>query len=118
MKYKFKTYQISKSKYFDVEIEEDKYSTLNNFTDISWTPQKAQEIIDGVKSTINSDKEYKWANEDIMFVSHPVEGVIFWDTLSWRGKVNEKPHSHDLVLSHNAFITFMKDFKKFIEENR
>ena len=91
---------------------------LKNFGSDDLTSQKIQEIIDGVKSTDNTEKEYRWANEDVMFVSHPTEGVIFWDLLSMRGQGSGKTQSESLVLSHSNFIKFLEDFKEFIENEK
>jgi len=114
MKNKFEIYDWSGTKMFGVESE---YKVLNHFTSYDWTPEKAQEIIDGIKSTIANNAEYKWANEDLMLVSHPSVGVIFWDLMKTRGQGSGIKASQDLVLSHQEFIDFMEDFKKFIVEN-
>ncbi|SMC46809.1 hypothetical protein [Moheibacter sediminis] len=117
MKYTFFIQKISKSTIYSVRIEDAEFYVLGNLTDISWIPAKAQEIIDGVKSTIDTDVEYQWANEDVFLVSHPTEGVIFWDLMKTRGQGSGVRTTQDLVLPHEEFITFMEDFKKFIEEN-
>ncbi|GAB0155189.1 hypothetical protein CHRYSEOSP005_04490 [Chryseobacterium sp. Alg-005] len=72
MKYNFKTFQISKSRYFDIEIQEEKYYILNNFRDSNWTPQKVQSLIEGVEQSKNkdSDESFDWQNEDVFFRSN------------------------------------------------
>ena len=113
MEYKFYKQTISKTTFTEVDSD---INVLNRFGDSEWTSDKVQEIIEGVKSTDNTEKEYRWANEDVMFVSHPTEGVIFWDLLSMRGQGSGKTQSESLVLSHSNFIKFLEDFKEFIEK--
>ncbi|MFY1045226.1 hypothetical protein [Chryseobacterium sp. GP-SGM7] len=116
MKYNFKTFQISKSKYFNIEIQEEKYYVLNNFRDSSWTPQKIQSLTDGVEQSKDKepDESFDWQNEDVFFRSNKY-GVFFVDLMKQRA--GEKSKKQDLDLEHNVFIKFLQDFKKFVEEN-
>lgn len=116
MKYNFKTFQISKSKYFDIEIREEKYYVLNNFRDSGWSPQKIQNLIDGVEQSKNKepDESFDWQNEDVFFRSNKY-GVFFVDLMKQR--TGEKSKKQDLDLEHDEFIKFLQDFKKFVEEN-
>lgn len=114
MKYKFIHKIVSNALYFLIETENN--NPLENFGDSDWTPEKAKQIIDGVKSTINSDKEYSWANEDIHLISNK-HAVFFIDLMSMRGGGEKKKEKQDLDLPHEEFMIFMEDFKKFIEEN-
>ncbi|SMC46864.1 hypothetical protein [Moheibacter sediminis] len=113
MKYSFNKYDWDGTTVLGIEIE----NTIRNMGGWDWTATKAQEIIDGVKSTIDTDVEYQWANEDVFLVSHPTEGVIFWDLMKTRGQGSGVRTTQDLVLPYEEFIAFMEDFKKFIEEN-
>lgn len=111
MKYKFD----KKDDWFYVFSENEKYKTLESFTYYGWTPQKAQEIIDGVEKnkTLTADKDpYVWGNEDITVFANK-NGVLLIDKMAMRAKQDVEP----LELSHQEFYAFMQDFKKFIEEN-
>lgn len=117
MKYKFYLQKISNSIMYSIDIvtEDLSLGVLTNFTDAGWTPAEVQEIIDGVLSTKSGKDEYRWANEDIFLVSRP-DAVYFFDFLSRRAS-KEKRKGQDLTLSHDEFISFLKDFKKFVQEN-
>lgn len=117
MQYNFKIVRVSKSKYFDVNIKEEAFWILNNFTDSAWSAQKAQEIIDGINDSTNKPKgeEYVWANEDVSLYSNQ-NGVFLFDTMAVRAKETDQAKLW-LRLTHSEFITFMTDFKKFIEDN-
>ncbi|AXO80728.1 hypothetical protein DZC78_10140 [Olleya aquimaris] len=112
MNYSFK----SKEDWFYINLQEDKYKTLESFTYYGWTTHKVQEIIDGVDSsrTNSFNNAYKWANEDVYVLSFE-HGVFFTDLLAERA--GQKSEKQDLDLTHDEFINFLKDFKKFVEQN-
>ena len=115
MKYKFSTRKVLDLKVYTVDFE-DGYNVINNFTGANWTPQKTQEIIDGVEKnkTLAADKDpYVWGNEDITVFANK-NGVLLIDKMAMRAKQDVEP----LELSHQEFYAFMQDFKKFIEERR
>ena len=110
MKYSFKL----NDDWIIVEVEGSN-DTLTNFSNSGWTPQKVQEIIDKVESNRSLEKTkdpYAWGNEDITVFANEL-GVLLVDKLAMRAKQEVEP----LELTHHEFIAFMKDFKKFIEEN-
>jgi len=114
MKYKFlkKTINTTGSEYYLIEAQNN---VLNNFSDSGWTTQKIKEIIDKVESNRSLEKTkdpYVWGNEDLTVFANEL-GVLLVDKLAMRAKQEVEP----LELTHDEFITFMKDFKKFIEEN-
>lgn len=117
MKYKFKIHVTDlDSKWYYVEMEDEAYYTLNQFTDSEWTPEKVQNLIDGVETSSASDPEnsFSWGNEDLFFKSNKY-GVFFINLMKQRaGVASEK---QDLVLDHDELIPFLNDFKTFIEEN-
>lgn len=117
MKYKFYKEIISTTGTIILGImpEEEKINVLFRFGDTGWTPQKAQEIIDGIKKSESEKARYEWANEDVHLLSDE-HGVFFWDTIARRASKNH-PSGQDLELTHNEFISFLEDFKKFIEKN-
>ncbi|MFC6097345.1 hypothetical protein ACFPVY_11885 [Flavobacterium qiangtangense] len=95
--------------------EEERINVLFRFSDSGWTTQKIQEIIDKVESNRSLEKTknpYVWGNEDVTVFANEL-GVLLVDKLAMRAKQEVEP----LELTHDEFITFMKDFKKFIEEN-
>lgn len=114
MKYKFKKHNWDKDIVIGVESD---YKILNNFGSWNWTPQKVQEIVDGIESSKNKPikQEYIWANEDLTLYSNK-NGVLLVDMISQRfGKDN--PEEITSQLQHDEMITFLKDFKKFVAEN-
>lgn len=117
MQYKFSVETVASSKYYFIKLEDEKLYPLARLTDDSWTPQKAQELIDGVENSRENPKgqEYVWASEDLTIYSN-INGVLLLDMISQRAGI-EDPEKVSLQLSCNEFIVFMKDFKKFIEEN-
>ena len=110
MKYSFK----KTDDWIVIEVE-GKNETLTSFSNGGWTSDKIQLIIDGVENTKTNGLRYEWANEDIHLVAIE-DGVYFYDLLARRADKNH-PKGQDLDLSHNVFIGFLNDFKKFIEEN-
>ena len=90
---------------------------LKNFGSDDLTSQKIQEIIDGVKSTDNTEKEYRWGNEDVIVISNK-HAVFFIDLLSIRGSGKQVREKQDLDLTHEEFIKFLEDFKEFIENEK
>lgn len=111
MKYKFSKYMISNSILYDIDIENENFYpvTLLRFT--NWTPQIIQQLIDGILSTKNTNKEYKYQTEgDDLYIYSNGNGVQFFD-------LNTQKKDADLILPHDNFIDFLKDFKEFIEAN-
>lgn len=115
MTYKFysKTIDTTQRTYYMVEVGTD-YKTLENFDFTDKMSNQIEKIIDGVLSTKNGTDEYRWANEDVLLIAHP-EAVYFIDLLAQRA--GEVKKEQDLTLLHEEFISFLQDFKKFIEEN-
>ena len=114
MDYQFKKRYWDDIKIFSVISDND---ILTNIGSWGWTPPLAQEIIDGVEAskTVEKEDRYEWANEDVELQSNK-NGVLLYDWLADRAGIVD-PNKLNLVLTHDEFITFMKDFKKFIEEN-
>lgn len=115
MNYEFKTKKNLGDTVFIVVDKDNEQSVISGLTDAYWKPAKAQEIIDGVernKTLSKTEDPYVWGNEDVtVFVNE--NGVLLIDKMAIRAKQEAEP----LELTHNEFIDFMKDFKKFIEEN-
>lgn len=118
MNYKFETQKLDIDKYPYLFIKiNDVYRIITRFSDSGWTPQKVQEIVDGIESSKNKPikQEYIWANEDLTLYSNK-NGVLLVDMIAQRfGKDN--PEEITLHLQHDEMITFLKDFKKFVAEN-
>jgi hypothetical protein len=110
MKYSFK----HNEDWIIIEVEGNN-DTLTNFSNSGWTSHNVQEIIDGVKSTDNTEKEYRWGNEDLIVISNK-HAVFFIDLLSTRGSGKQVREKQDLDLTHDEFIKFLEDFKEFIEK--
>ena len=114
MKYSFKIRDWDKIKIYSIKSDDP---TISNMGSWGWTPTKAQEIIDGVNESTTKPKgeEYVWANEDVTLYSNQ-NGVFLLDTMAIRAKETDQSKLW-LRLTHSEFITFMTDFKKFIEDN-
>lgn len=120
MNYKFKTQKldIDLSTYYFIELDEEKNYPLGRLSDNSWTPKKAQNLIEEVllSKTKTKEEEYIWANEELTLYSNEL-GVFLIDEISIRHR-ETNPNRLGLELTHEKFISFMEDFKKFIEENQ
>jgi hypothetical protein len=112
MEYKFYKQTISKTTFMEVDSD---INVLNRFGDSDWTSERVQDIIEGVKSTDNTEKEYRWGNEDVIVISNK-HAVFFIDLLSTRGSGKQVREKQDLDLTHEEFIKFLEDFKEFIEK--
>jgi hypothetical protein len=111
MKYLFKLVISNNKRGYMIDSEE---SVLNNLGGRNWTPEKVQEMIDGVENAKTTDEIYTWSSEDILFDADS-ESVLINDMMAIRGGTESE--EAELELSPNDFIQFLKDFKKFIEEN-
>ena len=120
MEYKFyiHTNKTFNWNYIRVSFKDNKYRILENilFSD-DWTPQKIQSIITGIEESKTKEKgeEYKWANEDVRLYANK-NGVFLIDDLAARGG-EKNPDNLYLRLTHEEILTFLNDFKKFVEEN-
>lgn len=115
MKYKFykETLEITGTIILGV-MPEKGYETLFRFGDHGWNSHLVQEIIDGVETSRTSEERYEWSNEDVHLVSNQ-HGVFFFDLIARR--FGQGAENQDLQMSHDEFIEFLQDFKKFVEEN-
>lgn len=93
-------------------------AALKNVGSWGWTPSKVQEIIDGIESSkaLSKDEPYEWANEDVELNANE-NGVWLYDWLAHRGGEKDA-EKLNLFLTHTEMITFLSDFKKFVEENQ
>jgi len=108
MKYKFEKYDWDGLMMYGVTSEE---IILEDLTGYYWTPQIIQQLIDGILSTKDTDKEYKYQTEgDDLYIYSNDYGVQFFD-------LNTQQKDADLILPHDTFIDFLKDFKEFVEAN-
>ncbi|WP_158961588.1 hypothetical protein [Myroides fluvii] len=112
MKYNFSIHKsLTDSVWFYVNIEDSEYDVLGNLSNVYWTPQIIQQLIDGVLSTKDSDKEYKYQTEgDDLYIYSNDYGVQFF-------ALKMKKKTANLVLSHDEFVGFLQDFKTFVERN-
>lgn len=112
MKYNFKL----NDDWIIIEVEGDN-DTLTNFSNSGWTSEKVQKIINGIEDSKTKPKgeEYAWGNEDVNLYSNE-NGVLLIDVLAQRGKQYD-PDIITLRLTHEEILTFLNDFKKFVEEN-
>jgi hypothetical protein len=116
MKYKFykKTIKTTGTTYYLVDSEKTLLSnidfTKNNFNQIN-------EIIEGIETSKDKPlkQEYIWANEDLTLYSNK-NGVLLIDMLGQRAGIDDV-EKLSLQLQHEEMITFLKDFKKFVQEN-
>jgi hypothetical protein len=114
MIYKFEKHDWSGTIIYGVTAEN---KILNNFGRWNWTSTKIQEIIDGVTlgKTKPYGEEFNWASEDLeVYVN--LKGVLLIDMIAHRAGKQDK-ESTTLEISHEEFLKFLNDFKKFIEAN-
>ena len=113
MNYKFK----NKEDWFYVFSEQSRYSIIERFTYYDWTPQKIQSIITGIEESKTKEKgeEFFWGSEDVSLYSNK-NGVLLIDEMAIRGG-EDNPEKVSLQLTHEEMLTFLNDFKKFVEEN-
>ena len=89
-------------------ITEDKEFALDSLDWWGWTPEIIQKIIDkSNKLTGNNDYTYQVEGSDF-FIAVKKSEVLMW------ARESRKP---DITWSFNKFITFMQEFKKFVEKN-
>ncbi|WP_158961590.1 hypothetical protein [Myroides fluvii] len=110
MNYKFYLRKVFDYTFYCVEgIDEWELLALLGFE--TWTPQLIQTLINGVLATKDSDKEYKYQTEgDQLYIYSNSYAVQFFNL---RGGKKEA----ELKLTHDEFISFLEDFKKFVEAN-
>ena len=113
----FKLHKVLDLIVYTIIPEDDNYSILHRFTDTGWTPKKIQTIIDGIEESKTKPKgeEYIWANEDVRLYSNE-NAVVLMDDLAARGG-EDNPDNLYLKLTHIEMLTFLQDFKSFVEEN-
>ncbi|MEG1591667.1 hypothetical protein [Chryseobacterium sp.] len=90
---------------------------LENFGSWGWTPNKIQDIIEGVQlsKTKSYGKEYNWSSEDLELYANK-RGVLIIDMVMQRAGQKD-PSKSTLQVSHEDFIKFLKKFKIFVENN-
>lgn len=118
MNYKFskknKGFELDPSYEFGVDldsIEKDEEYALKGLDWHEWTPQEIQMIIDKTEALVNDEEyDYQVAGSDFLMSMDKGE-VHFFD---WRTEQEDA----DFIWATEKFITFMNDFKKFIEENQ
>jgi len=118
MKYKFYKEEIAGLITLGALPEEEKFNAIFRLSSHDWTPKKNQVIVDEIErsKTRKKEEEYIWANEDVTLYANE-HGVFLIDEIAIRhGEKNSEKLG--LELTHEEFISFMKDFKKFIEENQ
>jgi len=118
MKYKFykKTIDTTKSIYFLVKSKKE-FSILSNFEFTPKGKNKIQSIITGIEESKTKEKgeEFFWGSEDVSLYSNK-NGVLLIDEMAIRGG-EDNPEKVSLQLTHEEMLTFLNDFKKFVEEN-
>lgn len=123
MEYKFKKYDINSSKTPDDKKEFDfgvdyyfltqSEKSLHNIGSHLWTPQKIQELIDK-SNALQGDNEFQYQVEGghLGIIVTKTDGVAFFDL------TNRDKEEEDFIWPFEKFIVFLKDFKKFVEENQ
>lgn len=78
-----------------------------------WTPQKIQELIDK-SNALQGDNEFQYQVEGghLGIIVTKTDGVAFFDL------TNRDKEEEDFIWPFEKFIVFLKDFKKFVEENQ
>lgn len=109
-----KIIDTTNSEYFLIDTEEP---VIANFGDTNWTSHNLDEIIAGVELGKTKPKEeaFEWANEDVYLISNE-NGLFLIDLLAQRAGETDS-EKIGLQITHDEFITFIEDFKTFVEEN-
>ena len=119
MKYSFKKKTIDTTNlvYFLSEIYDDEFKILEHLYFPDFRTSELKKIIDGIEKSKTQEKgeEYFWGNEDVRLYANK-NGVFLIDDLGARAGETD-PDKLYLVLSHDEMLQFLKDFKKFVEEN-
>ncbi len=117
MEIKFKTHRVLNLIVYKILPKENKYSIIQRFNDSYWTPQKIQSIITGIEESKTKEKgeEFFWGSEDVSLYSNK-NGVLLVDEMAIRGG-EDNPEKVSLQLTHEEMLTFLNDFKNFVEEN-
>ena len=118
MEYNFYKEIIDEVITFGVMPKSAEIKILFRFGNNGWTPPKVQAIINGIESSKTKPKgqEYIWANEDVRLYSNE-NAVVLIDDLAARGG-EEEPDNLYLKLTHLEMLTFLQDFKQFVEDNQ
>ena len=104
-------------KYHVVKIvPSEGYEALGWLSGIGWTSDAIQDMIDGVESrrdliSSTGQDAFVWGSEDAR-VFCDTSGVILLDIMSMRAGETITP----VVLSHDVFLSFLRDFKAFVEK--
>ncbi|MBB4806955.1 hypothetical protein HNP38_002251 [Chryseobacterium defluvii] len=116
MKYTFNTNENLGDIVYIIKTK-DPYLILQRFSDAYWTPKKIQKIIEGLEQSKTKPKgeEFLWGNEDVNLYANE-NGVLLIDVMAQRAKQYD-PDVITLRLTHEEIINFLRDFKKFVEEN-
>lgn len=114
MKYKFTTNpyeQKNVNDFFGVEILDNSIEALREIAWHGWTPEEVQMIIDK-SNTLTGNERYKYQvpGSDFLIWVYSTE-VYFFD-------MHNDQEEEDFKWTFDEFITFMTDFKKFIEDNQ
>ncbi|WP_148638445.1 hypothetical protein [Olleya sp. ITB9] len=110
MKYKFSTKPFGWSGDFGVDYESlpDIEKKLSEIGSNHWTPKNIQEIIDE-SNKLEDEEDYTYQVEGSdFFIAVKKAEVLMW------ARGSETP---DITWSFQKFISFMKEFKKFVELN-
>lgn len=113
MDYKFKIKKVSGIIFFLVSSDTH---VIERFGMHDWTGAISQKIIDGIQKCKDSGERYEWANESVYLLA-TTEGVFLIDLLSRLADRSKYGEGADFHLTHDECITFMTDFKQFIEDN-
>ncbi|WP_413511571.1 hypothetical protein [Myroides odoratus] len=92
-------------------IEDEFWYPIELLSNTFWTPKEVQKLIDGILSTKDSDKDYKYQTEgDGLYIYSNSYAVQFFSR-------DSKKKESDLDLLHYEFVAFLEDYKAFIEAN-
>ncbi|WP_298137361.1 hypothetical protein [Flavobacterium sp.] len=122
MIYKFKKYNISSPSTPKEKIQYEfsvDYDLLNNEEKVLfhigshlWTSQKIQELIND-SNDLQGENEFQYQVDGghLGIIVTKTDGVAFFDL------TNREKEEEDFIWPFEKFINFLKDFKRFVEEN-
>lgn len=113
MEYKFSNKIHGEKGIFGVVYESlnTEHKALFEINSDMWTSEEIQNIIDSANS-LTSNEEFEYQVEGgHLYIIVDSQDAYFYNTL------NDEIKEEDFKIPFSDFITFMTDFKQFIEEN-
>ncbi len=113
MKYKFSTQVFGQEGIYGIEYDSipNNEKALFEINSHIWTSEEIQNILDGIDSiTLGNDFQYSVEGGHLLIVADKEETHLF-------NELNQSQKIADIVWSTEKLITFLKEFKEFLQKN-